>query len=264
MGILNITPDSFSDGGELFGAGKLLLDKTIDVASHMIEQGAALLDIGGESSRPGAEPISAAEEIDRVIPVVEALQTSDAIISVDTYRAATARAALAAGADMINDISAGASAEVVDAVAAAGAGYGLMHMQGKPKTMQERPRYENVVAEVAHFLKQAVQRAEYAGVRPEGILIDPGFGFGKTLQHNLAMLSDLASFQALQKPILVGISRKSMLGEITGRSVAERLPASLAAALVAVQHGANILRVHDVGATRDALAVWAALEYSSA
>ena len=263
MGVLNITPDSFSDGGNLFDDGHIPIDKILVNAQRMIDEGAQVLDIGGESSRPGAQAVTVTEEIRRVLPVVEALQALDCIISVDTRNGETAKATIDAGAHMINDISAGLDADVMAAVANSDVAYALMHMQGLPETMQNNPRYDEVVMEVSQFLRLRYQRCLKQGIAAERMLVDPGFGFGKSLQHNLQLLAHIEALRIDGCPILVGISRKSMLGQITGRNVDDRLAASVAAAVLAVQNGANIVRAHDVKETVDGLKVWSSLTAAS-
>ena len=254
MGIVNITPDSFSDGGNYFGR-----DAALAYAHQLILEGADILDIGGESTRPGALSVSVQEELDRVIPVIEGLHGLSVPISLDSYKPEVMCAALAAGASMINDINALQQPAALAAVAASDAAVCLMHKQGNPQTMQEQPLYSDVVAEVQQFLRQRIEIIEAAGIGRERIVIDPGFGFGKSLEHNLALLRDLNVFNELQLPILAGLSRKSMLGAITGQGVEHRIHASVAAALLAVQRGAKIVRVHDVQATVDALKIWHAV-----
>ncbi|HSD59830.1 MAG TPA: dihydropteroate synthase [Burkholderiales bacterium] len=255
MGIINVTPDSFSDGG--VSASPRL---AVDLAERLVADGAHILDVGGESTRPGAQPVGLQEELDRVLPVLEGLKGCTVPVSVDTYKPEVMRAAIAAGASMVNDVNALGAPGALEAVAASDAGTCLMHMQGTPQTMQENPRYEDVVAEVRDFLAGRVRAAERAGIGRERIVADPGFGFGKKTEHNLALLRHLDALQELGVPLLVGLSRKSVLGGIARRDVAEeRVYASVAAALLAVAKGAAILRVHDVRATRDALAVWAAV-----
>lgn len=263
MGVLNITPDSFSDGGNLFDDGHIPIDKILVNAQRMIDEGAQVLDIGGESSRPGAQAVTVTEEIRRVLPVVEALQALDCIISVDTRNGETAKASIDAGAHMINDISAGLDADVMAAVANSDVAYALMHMQGLPETMQNNPRYDEVVMEVSQFLRLRYQSCLNQGIAAERMLVDPGFGFGKSLQHNLQLLAHIEALRIDGCPILVGISRKSMLGQITGRYVDDRLAASVAAAVLAVQNGANIVRAHDVKETVDGLKVWSSLTAAS-
>ncbi len=254
MGIVNVTPDSFSDGGRHLGAGQAIAH-----GLRLVEAGADILDIGGESTRPGAEAVPLQEELDRVLPVLEGLRDSGAAISVDTSKPGVMRAAIAAGADLVNDVCALTEPGALAAVAGSPVGLCLMHMQGRPRTMQAYPQYQDVVAEVAAYLGQRVAEAQAAGIDRSRILIDPGFGFGKTLDHNLALLRALPRLATLA-PVLAGLSRKSMLGQITGRPVEERLAASLAAALAAAARGAAVLRVHDVKETVDALKVWIAIE----
>jgi dihydropteroate synthase len=256
MGVMNITPDSFSDGGNFLNQHDVMLDRVLSAGRQMVDEGAHILDVGGESSRPGAEPIGDQEEIRRVIPVIKALTELDALISVDTYHVATARAAVEAGAHIINDISGGADAAMLKLIANSGVGVCLMHMRGTPETMQDNPTYDDVIADVTAFLSQRIQASIAAGVRPEQIAIDPGFGFGKTLQHNLLLLRHLQQVRVGEHPLLVGLSRKSMLGKITGRPVEDRDAASVAAAVIAMQNGADVIRVHDVGKTMDGLQVF--------
>jgi len=254
MGVVNITPDSFSDGGRYFNAAH-----AVDHARRLLQEGADILDIGGESSRPGAGAVSAEEEISRTIPVIEALRDAGVPLSIDTAKPAVMRAAIAAGASMVNDIEALQTPGALQAVADGDVAVCLMHMQGCPRTMQQAPHYGDVVAEVKIFLADRAQAATAAGIAPERIVLDPGFGFGKTVEHNLELLRRLGEFSRLGYPMLAGLSRKSVLGAITGRAVGDRLHASVAAALLAAERGAAILRVHDVAATRDALAVLAAI-----
>lgn len=253
MGIVNVTPDSFSDGGRYF-------DRSIAIehGRRLIDEGADLLDIGGESTRPGAADVPEAEEIDRVLPLVEALRDT-APISVDTSKPGVMRAALAAGASIINDVRALQEPGAFETVTASDCGVVLMHMQGTPRTMQREPRYDDVVAEVAGFLRRRAAALAAVGVAADRIAIDPGFGFGKTAEHNFTLLRELGSLTTVGCPLLVGLSRKSMLGAVSGRPVDDRLAASVAAAVLAVERGARIVRVHDVAATRDALRVWAAV-----
>jgi dihydropteroate synthase len=253
MGVVNVTPDSFSDGGRYAGR-----DDAVAHAERLVEQGADLLDIGGESSRPGAEPVTLGEELDRVLPVVEGLARLGVPVSVDTAKPEVMRAATRAGAAMINDITALRAEKALHAVAASDVAVCVMHMQGEPRTMQQDPRYQDVVAEVTAFLAGRVAALEAAGVARNRIVVDPGFGFGKTLAHNLELLRHLRRMRALGVPLLAGLSRKSMLGALTGRGLDDRTHASVSAALCAVERGAAIVRVHDVGATRDALTVWQA------
>jgi dihydropteroate synthase len=253
MGIVNVTPDSFSDGGSYLSAPAALAH-----AERLIAEGADLLDIGGESTRPGAADVSEAEELDRVLPLVEALRASGVTISVDTSKPAVMRAALAAGAAVINDVRAFRTQGALEAVRGSDCGLVLMHMLGSPRTMQSEPQYANVVADVAAFLRGRVADLANEGVDLCRTAIDPGFGFGKSVEHNFALLRRLPALQAIGRPVLAGLSRKSMLGAVTGRTVNERVAASVAAAVLAVERGARIVRVHDVAATRDALQVWAA------
>ncbi|MGY1706689.1 dihydropteroate synthase [Geodermatophilus sp. SYSU D00697] len=255
-GILNVTPDSFSDGG-LFDD----LERAVEHGCRLVAEGADLIDVGGESTRPGSRPPTLAEELDRVVPVVEALTRQVPVpLSVDTSRPEVMRAAVAAGASMVNDVRALQRPGALGAAAELGVPVCLMHMQRSPETMQEDPRYRDVVPEVRAFLAARIAACLDAGIRPEHVLVDPGFGFGKTLAHNVALLASLDALTGLGVPVMVGLSRKSMLGQLTGRTVGERLPGSLAAALVAVQRGASVLRVHDVAATRDVLAVLDAVD----
>jgi dihydropteroate synthase len=255
MGVVNVTPDSFSDGGRF-----LEPKAAIEQARALVEEGADILDIGAESSRPGALGVSAEEELSRLMPVLEGLGDCAAPISVDTVKPEVMRAALAAGASMINDINALRTPGAIEAVTGSGAAICLMHMQGEPRTMQREPRYEDVVAEVAAFLGERVAAALAAGIALERIAIDPGFGFGKTVAHNFELLRGLGRIAEIGPPVVAGWSRKSTLGAISGRAEGDRLAASLAAALLAVERGARIVRVHDVAATRDALRVLEALD----
>lgn len=250
MGILNVTPDSFSDGGKLLTA-----QQALEHALRLIEEGADIIDIGGESTRPGAALVSVDEELRRVLPVLEALQASNVPVSVDTRKPEVMRAAIEVGAAMINDVCALQEHGAIDAVADSNVAVCLMHMQGEPQTMQAKAYYANVVEEVMSFLAQRIAAAVSDGISRERLIIDPGFGFGKTLEHNLTLLRHLDRLATLDIPVLAGLSRKSMLGQVTGREVDERVHASVAAALLAVQKGAKIIRVHDVAATRDALRV---------
>jgi len=254
MGVLNLTPDSFSDGGVL-----LRPEDALERALQMVEEGADIIDVGGESTRPGASPVSADDEIARVVPLIAALAPRVSVpISVDTSKPEVMRAAVAAGAGMINDVRALRLPGAMEAAREAGVPVCLMHMQGEPWTMQADPRYTDVVAEVGAFLVERIHACVAAGIPRQRLLIDPGFGFGKTLAHNLALLAGLPALLALGPPLLVGLSRKSMIGALTGRPMAERLAGSLAAAVLAVERGARVVRVHDVAATVDALRVaWA-------
>jgi dihydropteroate synthase len=251
MGVVNVTPDSFSDGGRFLEPGAAIAH-----ARAMIDEGVDLVDVGGESTRPGAAPVGEAEELARVLPVVEELR--DFPVSVDTRHPKVMRAALAAGASMINDIEALAAPGALEAVAASECAVCLMHKKGDPATMQQDPRYGDVVAEVRDFLASRIAACEAAGIARERIVADPGFGFGKTVEHNLTLLKRLPELAALGVPLAAGWSRKSSLGRITGRDTGERLAGSLAAALLALLGGAKILRVHDVKETRDVVLVWEA------
>ena len=253
MGVVNITPDSFSDGGRFFDR-----QAAVAHATRLIEDGADIVDIGGESSRPGALPVSVNEELARVLPVLEGLKGLKKPISVDTRRPEVMQEVLKAGASMINDIEALQAPGALETVAASGCAVCLMHKKGEPATMQQDPHYDDVVAEVLLFLKNRIEKAVQASITRERIVVDPGFGFGKTLDHNLALLKELNRFKELGVPLLAGWSRKSSLGKITGRPPDERLPASLAMALLSLQAGATILRVHDVRETKDVIAVWQA------
>ncbi|HLO62866.1 MAG TPA: dihydropteroate synthase [Azonexus sp.] len=255
MGIVNLTPDSFSGDG-LVGS----VDQAIRHARQQLEAGSDILDIGAESSRPGAIPTPEEEELRRLIPVLREITTWGVPVSVDTYKPAVMRAALEAGASMINDITGMTRPGALEAVAGSDCAVCIMHMQGEPGTMQQAPGYGDVVGEVRSFLADMVLRCRAAGIADERLVLDPGFGFGKTLQHNLTLFRALGEWASEALPLLVGVSRKSMLGAITGCPVDQRQAASVAAALMAAQKGAKILRVHDVAATRDALAVWAAVE----
>ncbi|WP_144820482.1 dihydropteroate synthase [Marinobacter piscensis] len=251
MGILNVTPDSFSDGGRFNQ-----LDAALLRARQLVADGAAFIDVGGESTRPGAAKVSVQEELDRVCPVVEAVSRElDVVVSVDTSTPEVMTQSAALGAGLINDVRALQRDGALDAVASSGIPVCIMHIQGEPQTMQERPEYRNVLREVGEFLSERVRAAQGAGVAADNIILDPGFGFGKNLEHNLRLLASLEQLQALGHPLLVGMSRKSMLGEIVGRDVNERLPASLAAATISALKGAGIVRVHDVRETVDAVSV---------
>ena len=245
MGILNVTPDSFSDGGCY-----LDVQRAVAHTKLMVEAGATLVDIGGESSRPGASPVSVDEELARVIPVIRAIvDTVDVLISVDTYKAEVARQALKTGAHLVNDITAlHCDTAMASVVASMEAGLILMHMKGTPRTMQQSPQYDDVVSEVCTSLQESIEIAEAQGVAAERIIIDPGIGFGKTTEHNLELLKRLAEFRALNKPLLVGTSRKSFIGNVLGLPVTERVEGTAATVCWAIAHGADIVRVHDVNA----------------
>jgi dihydropteroate synthase len=255
MGILNITPDSFSDGGAFQS-----LESAISRADQMIAEGVDIIDIGAESTRPGVKPLPDGEELHRLLPVLYALRDCGKPISVDTRNPKVMREALLAGADMINDVNGFRTPDAVEAVAESDCGLCVMHMQKNPEDMQIAPHYANVVKEVGDFLRSATARLQELGVSRQRICIDPGFGFGKNLEHNLDLFKNLASIkEELDMPVLVGVSRKSMIGHLTGKPVQERLSGSVAAALCAAARGADIVRVHDVAATVDALKVWRAL-----
>lgn len=255
MGVLNVTPDSFSDGGKFCNH-----EQAISQALRMVDQGAAIIDVGGESTRPGADPVSEQEELDRVIPVVLALAAEvDAIISVDTSTPAVMAEAESAGAGLINDVRALEREGALECAKNSTLPVCLMHMQGDPVSMQNNPQYSNVVSDVAGYLMGRVRACRDAGIVDDRILLDPGFGFGKSLQHNLSLLKHLDQLVALGFPVLVGMSRKSMIGAILGKHVDERLHGSVAAAIIAAHNGASIIRVHDVGPTVDALKIVSAV-----
>lgn len=252
MGVLNITPDSFSDGG-LF----LAPDMAVMHARRMVEEGADLIDVGGESTRPGAQAVSVQEELDRVIPAIAAIAASVPVpISIDTSKPEVMRAAIRAGAGLINDVRALREPRAVEAAAELQVPVCLMHMQGEPRSMQQHPAYTEVVSEVRDFLRERIEVCVAAGIRRDHLVIDPGFGFGKTVAHNLELLRRLRDFRSLGLPLLAGLSRKSLIGATLGLPVGERLQASVALAVIAVQNGANIVRVHDVRATREAIRMW--------
>lgn len=260
MGVLNITPDSFSDGGKFFSDGGAKMDVVLRTAEQMLQDGAAILDVGGESTRPGAAAVSEQQELDRVVPVVEALASQlGAIVSVDTSTPVVMRETAAVGAGIINDVRGLEREGALQAAGDTGLPICLMHMQGTPQTMQKNPNYSDVVDEVIEYLADRIAACEMLGIARERLIIDPGFGFGKTLQHNLHLLADLEHFTHLSVPLLVGLSRKSLLDKITGRSVDERLAGSITLAALAAERGANIIRVHDVKESSDALAVVHAL-----
>ncbi len=255
MGIVNVTPNSFFAASRYPDA-----DAAIAYARHLIAEGAHILDIGGESTRPGATPVPANVELNRLLPIIEALRDCGVPLSIDTSKPVVMQAALDAGADMINDVYGFRQPGAIDTVARFRCGLCVMHMQGEPRTMQQAPQYNDLLGEVSTFLTTHAQALEAASVDRRRIVLDPGFGFGKTIDHNFQLLCGLASLRTLGYPLLVGLSRKSMIGHATGRNVAECLPGSIAAALAAVARGACIVRVHDVAATVDALNVWQAAE----
>ncbi len=256
MGIVNVTPDSFSDGGK-YSSTNLAIEHALKLA----EEGADILDIGGESTRPNATPVGLQQELDRVIPVIEALTKQINIpISIDTYKPQVMQAAINAGASMVNDVRALQESGALEIVAKSNVGVCLMHMQGTPQTMQDNPHYNDVVNDVKAFLAERLQASIDAGCRASHILLDPGFGFGKTRTHNIFLLQNLKSFATLGQPLLVGLSRKSVLGQVTGNDVDARLFSSIAASVIAAQKGAKILRVHDVKATVEALKVVSAIQ----
>jgi dihydropteroate synthase len=261
MGVINTTPDSFSDGGTLYLKSRLDVEKAMARARDMATAGAAILDIGGESTRPGAQPVSPQEEMDRVLPLVERIAAElPVVISVDTSTPELMRAAAGAGAGMLNDVRALTRAGALEAAASTGLPVCLMHMQGEPDTMQVAPHYLDVVTEVRDFLLARVAACERLGIVRERLLLDPGFGFGKTVNHNMQLLQALTQLAATGFPLVVGLSRKSMIGKLLGREVEQRLPAGLALAVMAVERGAAIVRTHDVAATADAVAMWVALQ----
>ncbi len=250
MGVVNVTPDSFSDGGKFFDSAK-----AVEHALKLIEQGAEILDIGGESTRPGASPVSETEELRRVLPAIEQLASRVKVpLSIDTMKPAVARAALQAGTSIVNDVAANREDDLMwRVVAETGAGYICMHMQGTPQTMQTNPAYGNVVGEVGHFFRDRLRRLNVCGVAADQVVLDVGIGFGKTVEHNLQLLAGLRSFTTLQRPLALGVSRKSFIGKLTGADWAERLPGSLACACLAVEAGAQIIRAHDVAETVQAV-----------
>jgi dihydropteroate synthase len=253
MGIVNVTADSFSDGGRFLGA-----DAAVDHGKRLRDEGADIVDIGGESTRPGAAPVALDDELRRVLPVIEALSRAGVRVSVDTMKPEVMRAAIAAGAVMVNDVNAFRAPGAIEAVAPAQVAVCVMHMQGTPATMQAAPRYDDVVGEVAGYLRDRAGALQDAGIDRDRIVIDPGFGFGKTLEHNVALFRALPALASMGYALLAGLSRKKSIGDITGRPVAERVAGSVAAALLAVQNGANFVRVHDVKETVDAMKVWRA------
>lgn len=261
MGILNITPDSFSDGGQFYNSSGVDISRVLSRAHDMVANGAAIIDVGGESTRPGAAEVSCAEEMDRVLPVIERLTKDlDVIVSVDSSSPALIKEAASLGVGLINDVRALQRPGAIEVVAESRLPVCLMHMQGKPGDMQNAPKYNDVLGDVSAFLKHRISVCETSGIATSNILVDPGFGFGKTLAHNLHLLRELNALSALGCPILVGLSRKSMLGQMLQRDANQRLAGSIALALLAVKNGAHILRVHDVVETVDAIKVWQAVD----
>jgi dihydropteroate synthase len=261
MGVINTTPDSFSDGGTLYQSERLDIELAVSRAREMVAEGALILDIGGESTRPGAQVVTPGQEMDRVLPVVERILAElDVIVSVDTSSPILMTEAAALGVGLLNDVRALKREGAIAAAAATGLPVCLMHMRGEPETMQAAPSYRDVVDEVHSFLRQRVTACEAGGIVRQRLVLDPGFGFGKTVQHNLQLLNGLPELAKLGLPLLVGLSRKSMIGKLIGRPVTERLPASLALAVLAAERGARIIRTHDVSGTVDALAMLSALE----
>lgn len=256
MGIVNVTPDSFSDGGQHDDT-----DSAVAHARRLIDEGAQILDLGGESTRPGADSVSVADELDRLLPVVEALRDCGVPLSIDTFKPEVMRATLDAGADMINDIYGFRQPGAIEAVSKSRCGLCVMHMKGEPRTMQAAPpEYTDLIGEIGLFLGARAQKLRAAWIDPRRIVLDPGFGFGKTADQNFQLLRRLSSLRSTGYPLLIGLSRKNMIGQATGRPVGDRLPGSIAAALACVARGASIVRVHDVAATVDALKVWQAAE----
>ncbi len=260
MAIVNATPDSFSDGGMLYQGGKLDNNKLIARLRCIVDEGADIIDIGGESTRPGASPVGTQEEMDRVMPVIEWVAgETDLAISVDTSSPKVMLEAAAKGAHLINDVRALSREGALEAAASTSLAICLMHMQGEPVAKQDAPTYENVFDEVGHYLLQRAKACRKAGIDRERICLDPGFGFGKTVDHNVSLLKQLRELEALGYPLLVGLSRKSMIGRLLGRDVSDRLPASLALAMLSLERGANIIRVHDVRASRDIIDTYIAV-----
>jgi len=254
MGIVNVTPDSFSDGGTLYDARQLSVDQALERARQMVRDGATIIDVGGESTRPGAAVVSVQEELDRVLPVVERLNAElDVVISVDTSAPEVISGVAGLGAGLINDVRALGREGALEAAAATGLPVCVMHMQGSPATMQDAPHYDDVLDDVSYFLQQRIRACNDAGIANDRIILDPGFGFGKTLEHNLELLGRLDELQQLELPVLVGVSRKRMIGTITGREEKDRIPGSIAAAVIGVMKGARLVRTHDVAETVDAL-----------
>jgi len=260
MGVLNTTPDSFFDGGNLYRNGKIDLDLALIQAEDMVSNGAAILDIGGESTRPGAKPISNEEEFDRVVPIVESIASRiDVVISVDTSKPKIMESAISSGAHMINDVKALSEPHALEVVSASNVNVCLMHMLGNPMTMQISPEYKSVNNEVKQFLIDRIEKCKQVGISRERLIVDPGFGFGKTVDHNLDLLENLRDLATLGCPILVGLSRKSMINKILKRDIIDSLPATLGLVAIAVERGANLIRAHDVRETADVISMWMAV-----
>ena len=260
MGVLNTTPDSFFDGGNLYRNGKIDLDLALIQAEDMVSNGAAILDIGGESTRPGAKPISNEEEFDRVVPIVESIASRiDVVISVDTSKPKIMESAISSGAHMINDVKALSEPHALEVVSASNVNVCLMHMLGNPMTMQISPEYKSVNNEVKQFLIDRIEKCKQVGISRERLIVDPGFGFGKTVDHNLDLLENLRDLATLGCPILVGLSRKSMINKILKRDIIDSLPATLGLVAIAVERGANLIRAHDVRETADVVSMWMAV-----
>lgn len=261
MGVINVTPDSFSDGATLYRDSRLDIERAMSRARELVASGAAILDIGGESTRPGASPVSASEEMDRVLPLVTRIAAEmETIISVDTSTPEVMRECALAGAGLLNDVRALTREGALEAAAASGLPVCLMHMQGEPNHMQVAPHYDNVVEVVCEYLLSRVASCERQGIARDRLLLDPGFGFGKSVTHNMQLLRELPRIAAIGLPLVVGLSRKSLIGKLLGREVTERLPASIALAVLAAERGAAIIRTHDVAETADAVSMWTALE----
>lgn len=256
MGVVNVTPDSFSDGGTLYSDNALSVAAAVDRAAQMVAEGASIIDVGGESTRPGADAVSADEELSRVVPVIEALRARfDVAVSIDTSTPQVIAAAAQAGAGLINDVRALQREGALQAAADTGLPICLMHIQGEPKTMQQEPHYDDLFGEISDYFSQRIAACEAVGIAREKLILDPGFGFGKTLQHNLQLLKNMQRLQSFGLPLLVGMSRKSMIGNTLNKPVDERLYGGLAVAVMALERGASIVRTHDVAATVDALAM---------
>ena len=254
MGVVNVTPDSFSDGGTLYANNALSVAAAVDRAAHMVQEGASIIDVGGESTRPGADAVSVDEELSRVVPVIAALRARfDVAVSIDTSTPQVITAAAQAGAGLINDVRALQREGALQAAADTGLPICLMHIQGEPKTMQQEPHYDDLLAEISSYFEARIKACCAVGITPDKLILDPGFGFGKTLQHNLQLLQLLSRLQKFNLPVLVGMSRKSMIGNVLNKPLDERVYGGLAVAVMALERGATIVRTHDVGATVDAL-----------